>query len=133
MPDPNNTNYCAYCGCWALEQFEGFCLACWDDFKKKAKEEKEMNIADGVVAEAKEIKLTPESEVQIAQDFADAHRCLETSMLSTGLKGDALDAFWMDQLAQLKDRLTAALVKYSASKPPAPSPESPGPSAPPPA
>ena len=78
-----------------------------------------MNIADGVVAEAKEIKLTPESEVQIAQDFADAHRCLETSMLSTGLKGDALDAFWMDQLAQLRDRLTAALVKYSASKPPA--------------
>lgn len=119
MPDPNNTNYCAYCGCWALEQFEGFCLACWDGFKTKAKEEKEMNIADGVVAEAKEVNLTPESEVQIAQDFADAHRCLETSMLSTGLKGDALDAFWMDQLAQLKDRLTAALVKYSASKPPA--------------
>ena len=39
-PDPNNTNYCAYCGCWALEQFEGFCLACWDDFKAAAKTSK---------------------------------------------------------------------------------------------
>lgn len=149
MPDPNNTNYCAYCGCWALEQFEGFCLACWDDFKKKAKEEKEMNIADGVVAEAKEIKLTPASEAVLAEFSAKVKELLLRPdfclvLLREGWIPAQVASSVIDSAEALRQYLvdhpvadfdvpdeiwvpfTEALAK--TSKPPAPSPESPGPS-----
>ncbi len=76
MPSSHSSNYCAYCGAWALEQQEGFCIPCWDDFKTKTKKEKEMNIADGVVAEAKEIKLTPASEAVLAEFTAKVKELL---------------------------------------------------------
>ena len=37
MPSSHSSNYCAYCGGWALEQQEGFCIPCCDDFKTKTK------------------------------------------------------------------------------------------------
>lgn len=65
MPSSHSSNYCAYCGAWALEQQEGFCIPCWDDFKTKTKKEKEMNITDGVAAEAAELNtVSPETRAK---------------------------------------------------------------------
>lgn len=154
MPDPNNTNYCAYCGCWALEQFEGFCLACWDDFKKKAKEEKKMNIADGVVAEAEETKLTPAAEAVLAEFSAKVKELLRRTDFCLVLiregwipvrvasavidSAEALRQYLVDHPVadfDVPDEIWVPFIESLAetSKPPAPSPESPGPSAPPPA